>query len=128
MDLREAHDASMSDPEYRREWERLEPQFQVSRAFVRLRAQRGWTQAEFAQRLGVSQSYVAKLEAGRNITLRQLWRVARALDCTLELLFRERDEEMVPGVAVRLQSFPVQICLGFPARVRLSFPVREEVA
>ena len=102
----------MNDPEYRREWERLEPEYQVSMAFLMLRSERGWTQAEFAQRLGVSQSYVAKLEGGRNISLRQLWRVAGALGCALEMRFTARNDEMVPGTCVRLG--PISVAVGGP--------------
>jgi transcriptional regulator with XRE-family HTH domain len=90
MDWREVHQRLMHSSRYRRAWERLEPEYQAARAFLALRTLRGWTQEQLAQRLGVSQSYVAKLESGRNITLRQLWRVARALGYSVELRFVEK--------------------------------------
>jgi DNA-binding XRE family transcriptional regulator len=51
------------------------------RLLAALRTQRGLTQAQLAERLGVSQPHIAKLEAGRakNIELHTLCRWATAL-------------------------------------------------
>ena len=50
-----------------------------------LRAERDWSQAQLAERLGVSQPHIAKLEAGRakNIELQTLCRWATALGAKL---------------------------------------------
>jgi DNA-binding Xre family transcriptional regulator len=53
----------------------------IEQKLAALRTQRGLTQAQLAERLGVSQPHIAKLEAGRakNIELRTLCRWATAL-------------------------------------------------
>ncbi len=49
----------------------------------RLREEVGWTQAEFAGRLGVSQQAVSKLEGGADIKLGTLNRALAALGASL---------------------------------------------
>jgi DNA-binding Xre family transcriptional regulator len=57
----------------------------IEQKLAALRAQRGMTQAQLAERLGVSQPHIAKLEAGRakNIELNTLCRWATALGAKL---------------------------------------------
>jgi transcriptional regulator with XRE-family HTH domain len=55
-----------------------------------LRAQRGLTQAELADKAGISRAYIVKLEqAGENITLFVLAGLAHALNVPPERLLRE---------------------------------------
>jgi len=52
----------------------------VGRRFAELRIQRRLTQAQLAERLGVSVPYVASVEAGNeNLTLRSLAKLAKLL-------------------------------------------------
>lgn len=53
------------DPEYVREYEALEPEFALASAVIGARARAGLTQAELAERMGTSQSAVARLESGK---------------------------------------------------------------
>lgn len=106
MDIRKAHERWSEDPDYMKEWETLEPEYQISRAFLQLRTRKGWSQTELAQRLDVSQSYVAKLEGGRNISLRQLWRVAHALECRVELSIQPLYESIEMDRVTSLLAFP----------------------
>lgn len=57
----------------------------IEQKLAALRTQRGLTQAQLAERLGVSQPHIAKLEAGRakNIELHTLCRWATALGAKL---------------------------------------------
>jgi transcriptional regulator with XRE-family HTH domain len=58
------------------------------RALAQLRADKGWTQAEMARRMGVHTTYVQKVEAGkRDLTLRYIARAADALGATVSLSF-----------------------------------------
>ena len=57
---------------------------------LRLRTQKGWTQAELARRAGVSQQVIADIESGRTIRPRQLHEIAAALGTTIEQLDPER--------------------------------------
>lgn len=53
------------DPEYVREYEELETEFALVSAVIGARARAGLTQAELAERMGTSQSAIARLESGR---------------------------------------------------------------
>ena len=58
-----------------------------------LRARRGgWTQEEFARRLGISRATLTRLEgAAQNTTLKTLEQISRALRCPVGELFEERE-------------------------------------
>jgi transcriptional regulator with XRE-family HTH domain len=59
----------------------------------------GLTQAEVAERLGVSASYVSAVEAGRhNLTLGQLANIANAMRLGIDISFIRSD-----GTPVRLE-------------------------
>lgn len=69
----------LADPEVRQAYAELAPEYEIARAIVRARTARGLTQAELAERMGTSQSYVAKLEGGRVLpSTRTLLRIAKA--------------------------------------------------
>ena len=55
----------MEDPEFREEYARADDEFALIEALVRARTAAKLTQTELAQRLGTTQSAVARLEGGR---------------------------------------------------------------
>jgi ribosome-binding protein aMBF1 (putative translation factor) len=55
------------DPEVKAEYERLGPIFAVVGEMIEARRQAGLTQAEIAERMGTSQSVVARLENARHM-------------------------------------------------------------
>ncbi len=66
-----------------------------------LRAARGWTLREVAERSGLSARFLVQLEAGRgNISVRRLGEVARALETTPAALLTPHDEPNQPVVAL----------------------------
>jgi transcriptional regulator with XRE-family HTH domain len=71
----------------------------VGRRIAELRAERDWTQEEFAERYRVSLKYVQNLELGtENLTLTSLARVARVLGTQIrELLVPPRSLEANRG-------------------------------
>jgi DNA-binding XRE family transcriptional regulator len=54
----------LKDAAVRAEYERLGPEFELIRALIAARARAGLTQAELAERMGTTQSVVARLEGG----------------------------------------------------------------
>jgi len=53
-----------------------------------LRKQRGWTQAEMADRLGIDRSYLADIERGkRNVALLNIQVIAEGFGMTIAQLF-----------------------------------------
>jgi DNA-binding Xre family transcriptional regulator len=74
-----------TDADLKRKVEEYLNEMMIEQKLTALRNQRGMTQAQLAERLGVSQSHIAKLEAGhaKNIELRTLCRWATALGAKL---------------------------------------------
>lgn len=74
------HERMMAeDPEYRREYEALEEEFNVIETLLKARGEAGMTQAQVAEAMGVSQPAVARIESGRNLSMNTLRRYAHAL-------------------------------------------------
>jgi transcriptional regulator with XRE-family HTH domain len=70
------------------EYDRLSEEFLFLDEFLKARAAAGVTQAEVAERIGTTQSAVARLESGRgkhSPSLATLQKYAHALGCRLEL-------------------------------------------
>jgi ribosome-binding protein aMBF1 (putative translation factor) len=57
----------MRDPEFRREYEALEPAYQLARALIEARSRAGLTQAQVAERMGTTQSVVSRMESGHHL-------------------------------------------------------------
>jgi DNA-binding XRE family transcriptional regulator len=71
------------DPEFREARERLRPEYAFRRELIRARLDTGITQADHAERVGTTQSAIARLESGGaepsfNILRRYSW---QAGDC-----------------------------------------------
>ena len=70
------------------EYERLDEEFSLLDEFLKARAAAGISQSEVAERMGTTQSAVARLESGRgkhSPSLATLRKYARALGCRLDL-------------------------------------------
>jgi len=67
------------DPEFRREYDALELEAEVSRVIIAARTEANLTQEQLAQRMNTSRTAVARMESGRHLpSLSTLQRVARA--------------------------------------------------
>lgn len=73
------------DPEYRKEYKVLEEEFSVASALIQARTQANLTQAEVARRMNTTQSVVARLEGGANLSLKMLRRYAQATDTRINI-------------------------------------------
>lgn len=70
----------LADPDTRAEFEALAPEFETVRELVAARARAGLTQGEVAERMGTTQSTIARLESGkRPPSLRTVQRYAQAV-------------------------------------------------
>ena len=79
---------ALSRPDVRAEYDRLENEFAFIDQFLRARAAAGLTQAQVAERIGTTQSAIARLESGagrHQPSLGTLQKYAQALGCRLEL-------------------------------------------
>ena len=78
----------MKNPNIKREYDKLQPDFAVIRAIIRARADRGITQKELASRIGTKQSVISRLEVGgANPSVAFLKKFAQALQTRLEINF-----------------------------------------
>jgi predicted transcriptional regulator len=69
----------LADPKVRREYEALAPEFEISAELLRARLRAGLSQAELAERMGTSQSAIARLESGQTLpSTKTLLRFAEA--------------------------------------------------
>ena len=75
----------MKDPEFVAEHEALAPEFAVAGALIRARAKAGMTQADVAAKMQVTQSRIAKMEGGINVSVDALKRYAEATGTTLSI-------------------------------------------
>lgn len=79
---------ALERPDVKAEYERLDEEFSFFDAFMKVRAAAGITQAEVADRIGTTQSAIARLESGggkHSPSLATLQKYAHALGCRLEL-------------------------------------------
>ena len=75
----------MKDPEFVVEYEALAPEFAVAGALIKARTRAGMTQADVAEKMQVTQSRVAKMEGGINVSVDALKRYAEATGTTLNI-------------------------------------------
>ncbi|WP_165072964.1 helix-turn-helix transcriptional regulator [Desulfovibrio sp. ZJ200] len=69
----------MQNAEFKAAYEALDQEFSIARALIEARSAAGMTQAEVARKLGVSQPVIARIESGRNVSVKSLRRYARAV-------------------------------------------------
>ena len=79
---------ALARPDVKAEYDKLEEEFALLDEFLKARAAAGFTQAEVAERIGTTQSAIARLESGNSShspSLATLRKYAHALGCRLEL-------------------------------------------
>jgi transcriptional regulator with XRE-family HTH domain len=78
----------LKDPEFRSEYEALEPEFTIIQAMLEARKNAGLTQKQLAERTGIAQSDISRIETGEaNPSLSTLKRLASGMDMRLKLEF-----------------------------------------
>lgn len=78
----------MQDAEFRREYEEMLPEIDVIRAIVDARVSQNLTQNELAERTGINQADISRLENGiRNPSLKLLKRLADGMGMALKIEF-----------------------------------------
>ena len=78
----------MENPEFVREYEAIQPELDVIRAIVDARNSQNLTQKELADRVGMNQADISKLEKGmRNPSIKLLKRLAEGMNMVLKIEF-----------------------------------------
>jgi len=91
MNWKEHKKELLKDPEFKKEYEALEPEYALAAALIRLRLAKGLTQEQLAVLLNTKQESIARLESGGSLpSLSTVRKVANALDAELEITLRPR--------------------------------------
>ena len=57
----------LADPEVRRAYDELVPEYAIARELIKARARAGLTQSDVAKRMGTTQSVIARMESGSKL-------------------------------------------------------------
>ena len=78
----------LKDPDFKKEWDDIQPERDVIRAMIDARIEQNLTQKELAARTGIDQADISKLENGtRNPSLKLLKKLASGLGMQLKIEF-----------------------------------------
>lgn len=78
----------LQDEEFRKEYNDMQPEMDVIKAIVKARISKNLTQKELAQRTGINQADISKLEHGtRNPSINLLKKLAEGMDMVLKIEF-----------------------------------------
>ena len=78
----------LKDPEFKKEWDDIQPEMDVIRAMIDARIEQNLTQKDLAARTGIDQADISKLENGtRNPSLKLLKKLASGLGMRLKIEF-----------------------------------------
>ncbi|MCC6095545.1 MAG: helix-turn-helix transcriptional regulator [Eubacterium sp.] len=87
-DLQDLTNELMKDSEFKKEYEALQPERDITMSLIQARKKAGLTQEELSQKTGISQADISRLENGsRNPSLALLNRIAKALNASLRIEF-----------------------------------------
>jgi transcriptional regulator with XRE-family HTH domain len=86
--LKQYKEIQMENPEFVKEYESIQPEMDVIRAIIEARTSQNITQKELAERTGINQADISKLENGtRNPSVNLLKRLADGMGMVLKIEF-----------------------------------------
>lgn len=86
--LEEVLAEQMKNPEFKKEYEALEPEFAIIQAMIDARKNTGITQKQLAEKTGINQADISRLENGNaNPSIRTLKKLAEGLGMKLKIEF-----------------------------------------
>ena len=78
----------LKNPEFKAEYDALEPEFSIMQAIIDARKESGLTQKELSERTGITQADISRLEKGNaNPSLKTLQRLAAGMNMRVRLEF-----------------------------------------
>ena len=78
----------LSDPEFKKEYDALRPEYAIIQAIIDARKTTGMTQKQLAEKTGITQADISRLENGSaNPSLKTLQRLAEGMGMKLKLEF-----------------------------------------
>lgn len=87
-DFRKFLNKQLEDPDFRKEWDEMEPEYQIMKAMITARMETGITQQQLSEKTGINQSNLSRIENGNgNPSVSTLHRIASALGKKLSISF-----------------------------------------
>lgn len=88
IDFRDFLNEQMQDPEFKREYDALDAEYQVINAMIRARKVSKITQKQLSEKTGIAQSDISKIENGNaNPSLKTLERIASGMGMRVKIEF-----------------------------------------
>lgn len=89
MDFQTHKQKLMKNPALKKAYEESELEYQIARALIKARLERGLTQKELAEKLNTRQSVVSRVENAKTVpSLSFLKRLAEVLNASLQVQFK----------------------------------------
>ena len=96
MTLTEALNEQLKDETFKKEYEALEPEYEIISSLIDARKLNNVTQKQLSEATGIAQSDISKIENGSaNPTLKLLQRLAEGLNMSLKVEFVPKSSAVV---------------------------------
>ena len=96
MTLTEALKEQLKDETFKKEYEALEPEYEIISSLIDARKSNNVTQKQLSEATGIAQSDISKIENGSaNPTLKLLQRLAEGLNMSLKVEFVPKNSVVV---------------------------------
>lgn len=83
------HKRWSQDADYKKAFDAYSTEFELARQVIETRIKSGLSQEELAQKMGTSQSSIARLESGASLpSIRTLMKFAEATDSEIQISFK----------------------------------------
>ncbi len=85
---KEYNNKCLEDSNFKKEYDDLEPEYDIINAMIKVRKEKGLTQKQLSELTGISQSDISRIENGtRNPSLEMIKRLATGMGMRLKLEF-----------------------------------------
>ena len=92
MNLKEYKERKMKEPAFAQAYEEIQPEMNVIRAMIEARTSQNLTQKQLAEKTGIAQTEISRLENGtRNPSIKLLQRLAEGMGMVLNVTFVPKD-------------------------------------
>lgn len=116
------------DPEYQEVEQKYKLILDLADEILRLRMEKGWSQAELAERAETKQANISRLESGLlNPSVSFLQKVAKALDADISLHIAKTPSQTIYAGVVEHGRICLKTGLKLPENAKVYVVVRDEV-
>ena len=100
MNLKDYKKEKMRDPVFAKAYEEIQPEMNVIRAMIEARTSQNLTQKQLAEKTGIAQTEISRLENGtRNPSIKLLQRLAEGMGMVLDVQFKPKGSSQVAAIS-----------------------------